>query len=207
MLTGSRLFVGETVSDTIAAVLKTDLDWSALPPSTPAAIRRLLRRCLEKDRTRRLTDAGAARLDIDEAMMASSSVEPAVHPGSANGPARFAFVLAAVAALVAIVLAIPATRHLRERPSSVEPIQFAILPPANTRFGGPDSGGTGLTTQLAISPDGRQIVFVAMLEGVYQLWARPIGAVAAALFLGRRAARFRSGRLIAGSSDILQTAN
>src|SRR5205814_908047 len=49
MLTGRRMFTGETVSDTLAAVLKTDPDWSALPRETPPAIRRLLRRCLERD--------------------------------------------------------------------------------------------------------------------------------------------------------------
>lgn len=48
--------------------------------------------------------------------------------------------------------------------------------PANTRFGGPEAGGTGLATQLAVSPDGRQVVFVAMLQGVYQLWLRPINS-------------------------------
>jgi hypothetical protein len=50
MLTGRHLFRGETVSDTLAGVLKTDPDWCALPADTPAAIRKLLRRCLERDR-------------------------------------------------------------------------------------------------------------------------------------------------------------
>ena len=59
MLTATRLFAGATVSDTLAAVLKTEPDWTLLPDGTPAPIRRLLRRCLEKDRKRRLTDAGA----------------------------------------------------------------------------------------------------------------------------------------------------
>jgi len=53
-LTGKRLFEGATVSDTLASVLKTEPEWSALPAATPFAIRRLLRRCLEKDRKRRL---------------------------------------------------------------------------------------------------------------------------------------------------------
>ena len=67
MLTGRHLFRGETVTDTLAAVLKTDPDWKALPPETPASIRRLLRRCLERDRKRRLPDIGVAVLEIDEA--------------------------------------------------------------------------------------------------------------------------------------------
>ncbi len=57
MLTGKRLFEGATVSDTLASVLKTEPDWNALGPTTHPAIRRLLRRCLEKDRRRRLSDA------------------------------------------------------------------------------------------------------------------------------------------------------
>src|SRR3954452_5206089 len=67
MLTGRMLFGGETVSDTLAAVLKTDPDWSVLPAETPVAIRRLLRRCIERDRKRRLQDIGDARLEIEEA--------------------------------------------------------------------------------------------------------------------------------------------
>src|SRR5262249_20693179 len=53
MLTGGEMFVGETVSDTLAAVLRADLDLSALPSDAPTSIRRLLRRCLERDRKKR----------------------------------------------------------------------------------------------------------------------------------------------------------
>src|SRR5438045_5705682 len=71
MLTGRHSFAGETVSDTLAAVLKTDPDWSVLPAETPKAIRRLLRRALERDRKRRLSDIADARLEIDEALAGS----------------------------------------------------------------------------------------------------------------------------------------
>ena len=67
MLTGRRLFEGETVSDTLASVLKTEPDWSALPATTPVPVRRLLRRCLEKDPRRRLRDIGDALLEIEQA--------------------------------------------------------------------------------------------------------------------------------------------
>ncbi len=66
MLTGKRLFDGEDVSDTLAAVLRSEPDWSALPAATPSAIRRLLRRALTKDRRERLGDIGDARLEIKE---------------------------------------------------------------------------------------------------------------------------------------------
>jgi serine/threonine protein kinase len=68
MLTAHRLFEGATVSDTLAAVLKTEPDWNALATTTPSAVRRLLRRCLEKDRKRRLDSAAAARLEIEEGL-------------------------------------------------------------------------------------------------------------------------------------------
>ena len=68
MLTGRPVFTGETVSHLLAAVLRAEPDWSALPAHTPASIRRMLRRCLDKDRKRRLDSAAAARLEIDDAL-------------------------------------------------------------------------------------------------------------------------------------------
>ena len=62
MLTGTRPFAGEDVTDTLAAIVRADPDWSALPAGTPPHVRTLLRRCLEKDRRERLPDIGAARL-------------------------------------------------------------------------------------------------------------------------------------------------
>src|SRR5262249_42225302 len=67
MLTGKRAFNGDDVSETLAFVLTQQPDWDALPSTTPIAIRRVLRRCLEKDRKRRLADASDARLEIDDA--------------------------------------------------------------------------------------------------------------------------------------------
>ena len=82
MLAGLRPFGGDDVTDTIAAVVRADPDWSKLPADTPAAIRRLLRRCLEKDRLRRLPDAADARLEIDEALhpVASDANTDDAHP-------------------------------------------------------------------------------------------------------------------------------
>jgi len=65
MLTGRSTFEGETVSDTLAAILKSDPDWSKLPANTPPYIRRLLRRCLERDPNQRLRDIGDAWIDTD----------------------------------------------------------------------------------------------------------------------------------------------
>ena len=65
MLTGRRLFEGETISDTLAAVLRADLPWDDLPDDTPPALRRLLERCLERDPRRRLRDIGEARVRLE----------------------------------------------------------------------------------------------------------------------------------------------
>jgi eukaryotic-like serine/threonine-protein kinase len=59
-------FAGNTLSDTIAAILERDPDWSTLPSDTPRAVRRLLQRCLEKQPKQRLRDMGDARVELDE---------------------------------------------------------------------------------------------------------------------------------------------
>src|SRR5262249_48040750 len=71
-LTGRKAFGGESFSDALAAVLSSEPDWSRLPRSTPAAVRDLLERCLEKDPARRLRDAGDAALELDRALSASA---------------------------------------------------------------------------------------------------------------------------------------
>ena len=83
MLTGRRAFAGGTKSDTIAAILQREPDWSALPASLPPDIARLLRRCLEKDLARRLRDIGNTRADLDESVAAGA--RPA---SAATGPVR-----------------------------------------------------------------------------------------------------------------------
>ena len=66
MLSGQRAFKGDDVSDTLAAVLRQDIDWNALPASTPASVRRLMARCLDRDVRRRLRDIGEARIAMDD---------------------------------------------------------------------------------------------------------------------------------------------
>jgi serine/threonine-protein kinase len=97
MLTGRHLFSGDTVSDTLAGVLKTELDWRALPPETPASIRRLLRHCLERDRKRRLHDISDALLEIDEAHTEPEA--PAATVAPKPGPPVFPWIVAALLAL------------------------------------------------------------------------------------------------------------
>ena len=72
MLTRRRPFSGDSVAATMAAILERDPDWQLLPKRTPANVRRLLQRCLEKDVEKRLRDIGDARLEIDEARSGGS---------------------------------------------------------------------------------------------------------------------------------------
>src|SRR5262249_29492648 len=100
MLARKPMFTGETVSDILAGVLRADPDWSALPTDTPPAVRRLLRRCLDRDRKRRLRDIGDARLEMDEAPEVASAVTPL-----RRRPAALWLMAAAVAgALIAVAL-------------------------------------------------------------------------------------------------------
>jgi serine/threonine protein kinase len=78
MLSGRQPFDGDDVSDTLAAVLRGAPDWNALPPETPASIRMLLRRCLQKDPRKRLPHIGVARLEIDDTASAPEAVGPTV---------------------------------------------------------------------------------------------------------------------------------
>jgi serine/threonine protein kinase len=151
MLTRRALFAGPTISDTLAAVLKTEPDWSALPPDTPPAIRRLLRRCLERDRKRRLHDIADARLDLEEAPDPSPEHTPAA-------PGR---VLPwALAATLAVSLLTLALFHFRETPPDDRVLQFLIQPPEKTSFG-----------SSAISPDGRILAFT-VTGADRSLWVR-----------------------------------
>src|SRR5678815_3246071 len=113
MLTGRVAFAGETVSDTIGKILERDPDWSALPSTTPAVLRRLLRRCLTKDPKQRLRDIGDVRIEIDaigEPPLDVSDVTPAP-PASAKSRSWLPWValLALAASLTAWGARRPAT--------------------------------------------------------------------------------------------------
>ena len=83
MLSGHRAFKGDDVSDTLASVLRQEIDWTALPPSTPASVRHLIARCLDRDVRRRLRDIGEARIALDD------PAALAEHPGATPPPSRF----------------------------------------------------------------------------------------------------------------------
>jgi len=163
LLTGKRAFEGETITETIAAVLKSEPDWEALPESTPWRIRDLLHRYVQKDPSDRLRDIGDARITIGEALKepeASARVGPA---GTAPA-ARWRVALPWGAALLMAVLAIGIARWGPSRLAPQPTSRFTITPTAPLA----DSDGR----DLAISPDGRSIVYLSRSEGQAQLYLR-----------------------------------
>ena len=126
MLTGRRAFGGETVADVLVAVLEHEPDATALPESTPRALRRLVRRCLEKEPRRRLRDIGDARLEIDECS----------EPGESAGIATSKILVA-------------------------RSLEFQRI----TDF-------VGSTKSPVLSPDGKMVAFVAVVDGRHQIWIR-----------------------------------
>src|SRR5262245_25230695 len=100
LLTGKRAFGGDELSDTLAFVITKEPDWSAVPAGVPPTIRRVLRRCLEKDRNRRFADIADVRLDLEEALNAPDTTVATAAAPSARRSGR----LIAIASLVAIAL-------------------------------------------------------------------------------------------------------
>jgi serine/threonine protein kinase len=113
MLTGRRAFDGEDVTDVMVAVLSKEPDWSALPAETPAGIRRLLRRCLQKNRTGRLHDMADARIEIEEA---ETEPEAVATPGRWK-LGNLAWAIATLTAL-GMVLALVYTWNIQVSPAS-----------------------------------------------------------------------------------------
>ena len=172
MLSGARLFDGGTVSDTLASVLKSDPDWSLLPSGTPAPVRRLLRRTLAKDRRDRLDSAGAARLEIAEAL-----ASPAAEPATTGGPSRsgrLPWVVAAVTSAAALVLLAMSLANRDSSSALDQPLmEMEITPPEGTTFGPIRSA----FRPVAVSPDGQQLAMIAgPRNGRQMLWIRPLAS-------------------------------
>jgi eukaryotic-like serine/threonine-protein kinase len=184
MLTGRRAFDGEDMTDVLGAVVRLDPNWEALPPDVPPSIRTLLQRCLVKDSRKRIADIAAARFVLDHQASVASTVAV---PARSN---RIAWLVAAMASIAAIAAAVVILRNSSSPAVAADVVQFTIAPPANTLFGGPAAGGTGTAAQLAVSPDGRHIVFVAGARSVFQLWLRPVAGAEARPIQGTEGAAF-----------------
>ena len=183
MLAGRRPFVGDDISLTLASVLTKEPEWSALPAPMPAGLRGLLTRCLKKDPKARMRDIGDARLQIEE-LLSGASGEAGV-PAAPRDLSAWRRVLPWVSTgvlalgLTLIAASIIAPRRAGEVVPAAGSVQFTIAAPENASFGGPGGGGTGTATQVAVSPDGRHVVFVARAKSAYEIWLRPVASLAA----------------------------
>jgi Tol biopolymer transport system component len=191
MLSSKQLFGGETVSDSMAAVITREPEWSALPASTPARVRELLRRCLTKDPRNRLQAIGDARIVIDEAiaqpdekmpgMPAEGTSVPALQPGWRRA---LPWAVAGVLAVVAIVTSVLYARLALRQPPLV---RAEIAPPKDGAF-------FLFTTNpgpVAISPDGTKLAFVAVeKDSVPRLYVRRLDSGESKVILGTENAAY-----------------
>jgi len=170
MLTGAMLFGGETVSDSLAAVIAKEPDWAALPNDTPPRIRRLMEHCLRKDLKHRMRDIGDARLIIDEAEPTAAAVAPVVER-------RRQWLPWAVTGLVAVAAAVAVGRvWLRPKPVDTGAALFLLTMPESTVQPAAQAGA-----QAVPSPDGRYVAFTARDKSAAKnnLWVRPLGSLEA----------------------------
>jgi Tol biopolymer transport system component len=184
MLTGRRPFDGEDMTDVLGAVVRLEPSWEALTPDVPAPVRTLLRQCLVKDRRQRVGDIAAVLFVLEH----QAKLAPTVPVASRSN--RIAWLVAALSAIALIVTAVVALRMSRSGAPASDPVQFTIAPPENTVFGGPAAGGTGTIAQLAVSPDGRNIVFVAGAQFEFKIWLRPVASAEARPMQGTEGGAF-----------------
>jgi Tol biopolymer transport system component len=173
MLTGRRLFAGDSVPDTLAGVLKSDIDLSPLPAETPAAIRQLLRRCLGRNPKNRLRDIGDARLVLDDLASGRHDEHSAVEKAPGDADARLARArrqlrgLAVLLVLFAGLAAVTVAFLLRSPTAEAErEVRFQLTPPSELS---PTRRGSG----FELSPDGRHMV----MSNANGIWVRALDAV------------------------------
>jgi len=183
MLTGRPAFAGATVAETIAAIVHLEPNWKELRQATPESIRRLLRRCLQKDLKRRLRDIGDARAEIDDALTTSGGRRDVREHREVSR--RWIWGLAFI--LVALGLGVGWTiEHLQQPVADLRAARLTVNPPTGTEF-----RVAGETGGAAISPDGRLLAFVARYSnGVDKLWIRPLNSLAARELPGTDDARY-----------------
>jgi serine/threonine-protein kinase len=173
MLTGKRVFGGETSSDSLARILEREPDWGPLPDATPMAVRTLIRRCLAKDPKQRLHDMADVRLELEEA----PELEALARPAPELAP-LWRRALPWVAAVVGVALGIWSLIQSGEV-ASPEPVTRFVLPspPLAVR-------GNGSSSQVAISPDGTQLAYVVGEGHLGQLYLRHLDSTEAVAVKG-----------------------
>ena len=198
MLTSRRAFAGDSVSDTLASVIKSDPDWSRLPAATPAGVRRLLKRSLEKNVTQRLQAIGDARLEIDDALAGREPDAPrTIYAPPARGfrrpvPLALALALALAAVVTGSIVASWLSRgsgtEANQRPLEVTQTLISVAPADRLRSTTErvESLGEGRPnrTAVALSPDGRSLVFSAVRGKQLQLYLRELDQLDATPIVG-----------------------
>jgi Tol biopolymer transport system component len=183
MLTGRKLFEGDTVTDVLASVLKETPDLEALPADVPTPLRRLVARCLEKDPRRRLQAIGEARVVLESPIEVDAVVGPSPMDGrQVRSGSRLAWVVAAAALAAAGVLA-----WLWLHPEPPPVVRASIPPPTGSTFhlAGISPG------PAAVSPDGRALAFSARdAEGAVRLFVRDLDAPDAYVLSGTEGAQY-----------------
>jgi len=177
MLTGRSAFGRDTVTDTLAAIVEREPDWDRLPASVSPTLRRLLHRCVDKDPKRRLRDIGDAKYEIEAAVHPQSRLASAVGSSSNDRRRRW---WAVPVALLGVVLAIVIV-GLYSRSSA------PVLPETRLEVTTPP---TTDPVSLAVSPDGRKIVFVGTASGAPALWLRQLDSGSARPLAGTAGAAF-----------------
>jgi len=187
MLSGERLFAGETVSDTLASVLKDTPRFAALPASTPPRLRRLIERCLERDIRMRLRDIGEARVEIAkiEAGAPESGPIPAATPAPAAAAPPRATPMVLATAVVAIIATLGASRWLLPgaAPTNGAPAHVSVALPDGDEVGAHD------LNPVAISADGTRIAFIGVHDGTNRIYLRALSEPAAVVLDGTEGAQ------------------
>ncbi|MCM2257254.1 MAG: protein kinase [Vicinamibacteria bacterium] len=184
MLTGRRLFAGETVSDVLAAVLTRNPDWQALPAAAPAGLRALLGRCLERDPRRRLQHMGDARVALEDLIANAGSASGVASEPTTRPRRTLAWLPLALAGLAGLGLGVGLVRR--------DPAAgMAGAPGGPVRMEVPLAAGIRFLGDLALSPDGRVLVFTGQAaDGSRSLWQRSLDSLAIQPIAGTADARF-----------------
>ena len=199
MLTGRRAFGGDEVSEILAHVLMEEPDWNALPARTPLPIRRLLRRCLEKDRKRRLDSAAAARFEVEEAMTAAG--ENGNSAADSGAAWRRALPWAAGRRTQRLrSRSYSFLGGLRSNVASTAPIRVHVELGAEATLATVDRGSAAI-----LSPNGQALVFVGQRRtGPASLFLRRLDQLDATPMPGTEGAHTRSFHpMVSGSRSLL----
>jgi Tol biopolymer transport system component len=176
LLTARAVFERTDLTEPFAAMLEHEPEWARLPPDVPAGVRRMLRRCLDRDPKRRLHHIADARLEIDDAMRAADGRGPASMEEASRGRER---VLRVTTAVLGLALAASLSAWWLRTPDDVPELRAVEITTPHTSD----------LWSFALSPDGRRIAFVADRDGQPTLWVRAFDATEAVALAGTERAR------------------